>query len=298
MANETTTTTANDTVVTVLHGSLIEELRPNVLPYKSFHTQADPVSKGRVVQFADITDPGAAAAINEATDASNTAVATGGVTVTASEQAIMATPTDVLSESSVFDAFQWVRGALARSYAERIGDIFCALYAAFSNVTGSSGTDFTLAQFLAAVSALSGREVNGTYTCVLHPQQVLDLRAGSGNTPGGILPGPAANLTGNEFLGSAAFNQTIMTSVQRRAYIGELFDVDIWATTSVTTANNGADRAGAVFGADAIGWHELRDMRVELQRDASLRASEIVVSGNIGAAELADTKGQSIITDA
>lgn len=298
MANETTTTTADDTVLTVLSRALIEEVRPLVLPYKSFHMAADPISTGRVVQVPKITDPGAAAPIAEATDATNTAISTSSAQVTAAEQAIMATPTDVLAEASPLDAFEWVRGVLVRSLAERLGDQFCALYAGFSNVTGASGSDLTLAQFIAAVGALANRDVPGPYTAVFHPQQVLDLRAGSGNSPGGILPGPGANLTGMEFVASPNFRQSIMDSVQREAYAGSLLGVDIWQTTSVTLANNGADRAGAIFGPQAIVYHQLRDFRVETQRDASLRATEFVATYNLGVAEAEDTFGQSVITDA
>jgi hypothetical protein len=290
MANETTTTTANDTVITALHRALMEELRPLVLPFKSLFMQADPFGAGRTVQIAKITDPGAAAAINEATDASNTAIGTDVVTVTASEQAIMATPTDVLSEASEFDAYEWVREVLVRSLAERLNDQFCGLLGGFSNVTGTSGSPLTLTQFIQAVSALAQRDVPGPYTAILHPVQVFHLQTATG----GILSGP----NNSNFLANPQLKQSLMDSVQREAYAGSLMGVDIWQTSSVPTANAGADRAGAVAAKDAIVWHQLRDFRVELQRDASLRATEIVASYNLGVAEADDTRGQSVITKA
>jgi hypothetical protein len=290
MANETTTTTADDTVITALHRALMEELRPLVLPFKSLFMQADPFGAGRTVQIAKITDPGAAAGVAEATDLTNTAISTGAATVTASEQAIMATPTDVLSEASEFDAYAWVREVLVRSLAERLNDQFCALFSGFTNVTGTSGSPLTLTQFISAVSALAQRDVPGPYTAILHPVQVFHLQTATG----GILSGPA----NSNFLANPALKQSIMDSVQRDAYAGSLMGVDIWQTTSVVTANAGADRAGVVASKDAIAWHQLRDFRVELQRDASLRATEIVASYNLGVARTDDPRGQAVITKA
>jgi hypothetical protein len=294
----TDTTSADDTVVTVLHRGLVEEVRPLTIPFKSFYMQADPYSTGRTVQIPTITDPGPAVAATEGTDITATAIATGNAQVVATEQALMATPTDVLEEASPFEAFSWVRETLGRSLAERLNDQFAALLAAYANVSGTTTVDLSLQQFIGAVGALSGRDARGPYHAVLHPQQVLDLRAGSGNTPGGIIPGPAANLTGLDFTASPNFRQSIMNSIQREAYAGDLLGVDIWQTSSVITANAGADRAGAVFAEEAGAWHELRGFRVESQRDASLRATELVASYNLGVIEVLDTFGQSIITDA
>lgn len=300
MANETTTTTANDTVVTVLHRALLEEARPLVLPFKSWYIQCDPFVTGRVVQIPQVTDPGAAAAINEATDAANTAIGTDPFTITATEQAIMATPTDVLSEASPFDPMNWVRDVLGRSLAERLNDQFAGLLPNYSNTTGVSGSDFTLAQFIAAVGALSGRDARGPYRGCFHPQQVLDLRSGSGNTPGGIIPADTTTATyyARDYLSNPNFNESVMESLQREAYAGQLLGVDIWQTSSVVTANNGADRAGAIFAEEAGAWHQIRDFRVESQRDASLRATELVASYNLGVGEVIDAFGQSVVTDA
>ena len=147
---------------------------------------------------------------------------------------------------------------------------------------------------MTAVAALAGRDVPGPYWGVLHPQQILDLQAGSGNTPGGVLTSLSSM---SPYFGNDGFDAGGILKFQRdNAY--NLFDVSIWSTSSVVTANAGADRAGGIFNKEAIGFHELWDMRTEMQRDASLRATEIVVTGCIGAVEVDDNRGQSVITDA
>jgi hypothetical protein len=296
VANETTTTSANDAYVTVLHNAILEERRPAELPWRMFHTKADPIGKGITAQFAIQDDPGAAGALTEATDASNTQLTTSAQTATASEQGIMATITDRLAAVAVVDAYDHFGGVLARSYQERMNDIFCGFYDDFSNTTGSSGADLTILQFVTAVAALAGRDVPGPYWAVVHPQQILDLQAGSGNTPGGVL---TALSSMSPYFGNDNFSAEDLLKFQRMGsgpY--RLFDVEIYTSSSVVTANSGADRAGAVFNKEAIGYHELWDQRTELQRDASLRATEVVVTGCIGAVEVDDARGQSIITDA
>lgn len=295
MANETTTTSANDVFVTVLHQAVLEERRPLEIPWRMFHTKADPVGRGITAQFAIQDDPGAAAALTEGTDASNTQLTTSAQSATATEQGIMATVTDRLAAVSIVDAYDHFGGVLARSYQERMNDIFCSFYDDFSNTTGSTGLDLTVIQFTTAVAALAGRDVPGPYWGVLHPQQLLDLAVGSGNTPGGVLTSLSS---ASPYYGNPNADVDGVMKFQRGPGPYSLFDVDFWVTSSVVTANAGADRAGAIFNKEAIGYHELWDMRTELQRDASLRATEVVVTGCIGAIEVDDNRGQSVITDA
>ena len=115
MANETTTTSANDVYVTVLHQAVLEERRPLAIPWRQFHTKANPVGKGITAQFAIQDDPGAAGQLVEATDAANTQFTTSAATATATEQGMMATVTDRLSAVSIVDAYDQFGSVLARS---------------------------------------------------------------------------------------------------------------------------------------------------------------------------------------
>ncbi|HUS91406.1 MAG TPA: hypothetical protein VM695_06120, partial [Phycisphaerae bacterium] len=69
-------------------------------------------------------------------------------------------------------------------------------------------------------------------------------------------------------------------------------------TTEVDTANSGADRAGAMFVPEAMTLVQLRPLRVEYQRDAAARTTEVVATNVYGVGENVDTHGVPIITDA
>jgi hypothetical protein len=285
MAAETTTTSFNDTFATVVGAFILEEARPQMPSLALNDVQALP--SGITFQWPILDDEGPAIALTEGTDASNNELTTGAATATATEQGLMATVTDRLQSASLADAMQAAAATLGRSVGERIEDLFCALYDDFSNVTGTTTADLTVAQFLAAISALEQRDAPGPYVAVLHPVQVGDLRTG-------------IQATSNQHY-AANPNSSVDEPMEggKPAPATSLFGVPIYTTNSVVTANAGADRAGAIFSkGQAIGAAYQWLPRTELQRDASLRATEIVATACIGTVELRDAFGQSIVTDA
>ena len=80
--------------------------------------------------------------------------------------------------------------------------------------------------------------------------------------------------------------------------VGTLFGVEVSQTSVCPTANSAADRTGAMFSSDAIGLVTKRPPRIEMQRDASARGTELVATVAYGVGELVDTAGVPIITDA
>ena len=58
-------------------------------------------------------------------------------------------------------------------------------------------------------------------------------------------------------------------------------------------ANTGTtgDYKGAIFQKDALGIAMMQDLKIEVQRDASLRADEIVATAVYGVGELHDSYG-------
>jgi len=73
--------------------------------------------------------------------------------------------------------------------------------------------------------------------------------------------------------------------------------ITVFESTVVTGDSAGA-YVGAAMSADAIGFMLKRSMRIENQRDASLRATEIVGSMAYGVSELFDVYGVQLIGDA
>ena len=69
------------------------------------------------------------------------------------------------------------------------------------------------------------------------------------------------------------------------------------ADSSGNNPGTTGDYKGAVFHQDALGLAMMQDLKIETQRDASLRADEIVATAVYGVGELNDTNGCEIESD-
>jgi len=74
--------------------------------------------------------------------------------------------------------------------------------------------------------------------------------------------------------------------------------MQFWSSAAVPTANGGADRLGMMVGRDALAYVEKWSARTELQRNISLRATEIAVTADYGVGEVSDTRGVGVLSDA
>lgn len=288
MANETTTTTANDPIFTSWINSTIKaEQRPYSVSKPLFDVKGPGLPTTRF-DWPTQTDPGAAADLTEGTAMSNTALSTGVASATAAADGQSATVTMLLEKVMVGDAISHFTSVLARSVAEAEEDEAAALYGAFSSTVGTSGADLTVAQFLSAISTLEQADAMGTIVAALHPVQVGDLRAGVTAT---------SNM---HFAANPNFPVSGLTDGSTPAgYAGSLYGVDIFQTSSVPTANLAADRAGALFiRGSALGWYDVWTLNVETHRDVQQPGTIIAASSCRGVVEVLDREGVSVITDA
>ena len=109
-------------------------------------------------------------------------------------------------------------------------------------------------------------DISGCST-VLHPNIAYDIKSSLTNTfanPNGAV--------GNEAL--------------RAGFIGSLAGIPIYETGNISNTDNAGDYRGAVFHKDAFGLAMMQDLKVESQRDASLRADEIVATAVYGVGTL------------
>lgn len=286
MANETTTTTANDVYFAAwVSDRLLDEIRPYMVTKPLLRYEGRRNSKA--FDFPIMDDPGVATSNQaEGTAFTNTALSTSKATATAVMNGIVATVTDFLDLVAMVDVVSYFGQVLARSCAEEYEVTLTALINDGSNSTGVSGSDFTLAQFQDAVSALEQRDAIGQLVAVLHPVQVGDLRLGLGASAASLWTVPSA--------GAEPF-----TDYKGAGYAGNLFGVDIFMTSAVPTANAGADRDGGIFVKGVTdGIYEVRDIGAETHRDAFLPGTQIACTSYYGAVEIRDTWKQRIVTDA
>lgn len=228
----------------------------------------------------------AAASVADGTDLTNTAYTPTQVTLTVGEVGIMMTLTDLARTSSFADIEMYGMGAGKAVLKKLTGDI-AALGSGFSASVGTTTQNLTEAQFLAARTTLLIADVPEPYYAVLYPQQLEDLIADTGTTINALATG-----------GDAVRPQSNDLAIPQQGNFGQFHGVTLVTNSQVPTANVGADSAGHMASAGrALAYVEKWGVRVEMERDASLRGSEVVVTAAYAVGEVDDTSGVAIVTD-
>jgi len=226
-----------------------------------------------------------ASAVAEATDLSNTAINPTSVNITASEVGIMTTLTDLARNSAPRNVAGDIGKLFGEAIAKKIDTDLTAKFDGFSQEIGDGTTALSPANIFNAVAILRKNAVPSTdMACVVHPLNAYDLKAGLTNT--------FANANANDLSNEAL----------RTGYVGSLAGVKIFETSNMADTSDNfpgttGDYKGAVFHRDALALAMMQDIKIETQRDASLRADEIVATSVYGTGEIHDTYGVEINVD-
>ena len=224
-----------------------------------------------------------AAGVTDGSDLSNTSFATTKKEITASEVGVMVTLTDLLEEASADDTAAAIGRQIGAAMAEKVDTDLAALFTGFSTNIDKIGAAVTVEDLFKAAATLKANKAdqNGAFVAVLHPYQAYDIKA---------------QLTNN-----GATMSHNLSDVGNRAlengFIGRIAGIDVFESTIVGAPDSSGAYTGAVMTTDALGYMLKRDMRIETQRDASLRATEIVGSMAYGVSELFDEYGVGITSD-
>jgi len=220
--------------------------------------------------------------LTEATDITTpTSFDTTSKTITADEKGVMVTLTDLSRESAGEDVAAAIGRQIGDAMAKKVDTDLAALFSGFSNTVGSGATEITVEDLFKAAATLRANQAPGQYVCVLHPYQAFQIKkqlTNAGNT----------NMVNPSDLGNEAL---------RSGFVGNIAGMNVFESTVLTGDSAGAF-VGAAMSQDALGYMVKRNMRVEEQRDASLRATEIVGSMAYGVSEIFDAYGVGIIGDA
>ena len=275
MAN-TTTTTLND-------------LLPQIVAEAMFQANEKSIMRGLVKNFTMPLNSGksivvptyptvAAAAVAEGTDLSNTAVSTGGATLTVSEVGVMTTVTDLAIRSSASNVIADIGKVFGEGIAKKIDQDLMSNFDNFSTEVGDGTGAISVNSIFQAVANLRANGVPSTdLACVLHPMIAYDLKAAIG--------------------ASAYAGGDLQTEALRSGYVGTLAGVPIFESSNMSNTGNAGDYKGAVFQRDALGLAMMQDIQIETQRDASLRASELVSTAVYGHGEIFDSYGVEVHFD-
>lgn len=276
MANETTSTSLNDLLPQIVAEALFVASERSIMR-GLVRNYTIPMNSGK-----QITVPRypvqTAAAVAEGTDLTNTSVSTDGAVLTVSEVGIMTTVTDYARMTSGSNVVADVGRLFGEAIARKMDKDLLALFAGFSVGVGSDSTALSAATIAQAIARLRANSVpSEDLYCVVHPFVAYDLKANITNT----FANPNAGVIQNEAMSMG--------------YVGTLFGVPIFESANITDTDG--DSVGALFHRDALGLAMLQDIRIETERNASLRGDEVVATATYGVGELYDGYGVKITAD-
>ena len=204
------------------------------------------------------------------------------VDLTASEVGAKVILTDKLVRQSAQNVFSIIGRQLGDGMARKKDVDVLALYSGFSTDIGAAGRSMSLANVSAAVAYAKGKKFGSNVYIVQHPFAVWDV-ANTAVTASATYPVPAgwsADLLGNFFSGLRPIN-----------------GVPIFEDGNISI-DSSDDAVGVIADRSALAVLMSQDTRTERQRDASLRATEVVITADYGVFELDDSKGAALTLDA
>ena len=204
------------------------------------------------------------------------------VDLTAAEVGAKIIITDKLARQSAQNVFSIIGRQLGDGMARKKDKDVLALYSGFSTDLGSAGRSMSLANVSATVAYAKGNKFGSQVYIVQHPFAVWDI-ANTAVTASTTYPVPAgwsADLLGNFFSGLRPMN-----------------GVPIFEDGNISI-DSADDAIGVCADRSALAVLKSVDTRTERQRDASLRATEVVITADYGVFELDDSKGVALTLDA
>jgi hypothetical protein len=278
MANETTSSTLSELYTEVIQEAIFtfqetSVMRPLVTTYNI---------SGQGKQIAVPVYPAiSAAAVAEGTDLSNTAVNPTEATITASEVGVMTTLTDLGRDSASRNVAADIGKLFGDAIADKVDTDIAGLFSSFSSDVGAAGTELTPELIFKAVATLRANNVPAPYYGVFNPKAAFNLKKVLTNA-GYTTSSNAVSDLGNEAL--------------RSGFVANVAGVQIFENSNISI-DAYDDSIGAVFHPASLGLAMKQDFRIETQRDASLRATEIVATVTKGQGVVKSDYGVKITTD-
>jgi hypothetical protein len=287
MANETTTTSLNDFVDTLIADAIMQLVRVGVMPPKvrrqslvGFPGKSANFTKWDALASSDVQ------AGTEGTDYStNKQLSSSVVSATVDEHLLMSTITDLSRDSSVENVDEGAGILLGNAMAAKLDDDLVGLFSGFSNTVAGAGITLSYDHFTQARQLLANANAPGPYYFVGHDKQIWG--------PKGISRILDATATSNNAQATpAAVALQDAGSISRFAG----FSIDYSSEINPNVAAGG-DAAGGFFSQQAIGLVDKGFLNVELERNASMRGYEIVVQGLWKEVEVVDAYGVYALSD-
>jgi len=251
MADETTSSTISELYTEIVAEAMFTASEQSIM--KGLVRNYTIAGGGKSVEV-PIYPTVSASAVSEASDLANTAINPTSVTITASEVGIMTTLTDLARNSASRNVAQDIGRVFGEAIARKIDLDLTALFDGFSVSVGGSGAALSADTVAQAHANLRNSSVPmNDLALVIHPMVAHDLKRGMTNTYAGL-------------------DTDISNEALRSGFIGTLFGVPVFETANMANTGTAGDYKGAMFHRDALGLAMMQDLKIEVQRDASLRA--------------------------
>jgi len=279
MANETTSSTLGELFENLTQEAIFTFQETSVM--RPLVTLYPIVGSGKTVEvpvYPAIT----ASAVNEATDLTNTAVNPTSETITASEVGVMTTLTDLARDSASRNVGADIGKLFGEAIAKKVDTDLATLLDSFTATLDSAGgVELTADKLFQAQATLRLLNVPAPYYGVFSPKAVFNLKK---------------TLTSAGYTTSAYALSDIGNEALTNGYVGRVAGIDIFENANISI-NANDDSGGAVFHPIALGLALKEDFKVETQRDASLRGTEIVASICYGTGVIKNNYGVRVISD-
>lgn len=265
-------TTINSELFTALLGDAQFAAYENSVARQVVTALDYPINAGKVLQIpvyasisaSDLTEGTAATAANTGTTSAS---------LTLAEIGTYFQVTDMLRDSAQRDVIADLGLQAGRAIAEKMDTGVFANFSTFDEIKSNVNAEVTVDDILQGVATLRSRKLTGPFYCILHPGVAYAIKkelASAGSTAI-----PALSNVGN--------------TVLSQFYVGQLAGCVIIESSLVPTAGNNA--TNGIFTPQALA-HAMRGgVRMETQRQAASRATDIMLTAVQGSAILNQTFG-------
>jgi N4-gp56 family major capsid protein len=277
MANESTTTSLNDLIAPIVQEAMFVASETSIMPglVKQFTV---PANAGKVLQVPLYPVQTIASDAGENSDLSNTEISTGVANITLTEAGIMTTLTDMARNHSVSNVVADLGKLFGEAIAKRHDRALTGLFSSFTSQIGAAGDELEVKDLFEAYATLKANAVPGPYFGVFNPKAIYNIKKTLTNT----FVNPNAS--------------TVVNQAMSEGYVGRIAGIDIFESSNVVE-DSATGVTNGIFSRDALGLAVAQNINIETQRDASLRAEEVVASTRYGVSVLHNSYGIKVLGD-
>jgi len=277
MANETTTGTLNDLIAPIVQEAMFVASETSIMPglVKQFTV---PANAGKVLQVPLYSTQTIASDAGENSDLANTEVSTGVANITLTEAGIMTTLTDMARNHSVSNVVADLGKLFGEAIAKRHDRALTGLFSTFTSQIGAAGDELEVKDLFEAYATLKANAVPGPYFGVFNPKSIYNIKKTLTNT----FVNPNAS--------------SVVNQAMSEGYVGRIAGIDIFESSNVVE-DSATGVTNGIFSRDALGLAVAQNINIETQRDASLRAEEVVASTRYGVSVLHNSYGIKVLGD-